>query len=65
MTDKQSLIFTFSFFATVFSVLGWLCVSYLSPNHYIWWLSVPIIIFITIVEVYIMTEALERNRNDG
>ena len=64
MTNKQSLIFTCSFLATTFSLLGWLCISYLSPNPYIWWLSVPMIIFIAIVEAYIMTEAIERNRDD-
>ena len=64
MTDKQSLIFTCSFVATAFSLLAWLCVSYLSPNPYIWWLSVPMIIFIAIVDTYIMTEALERHRDD-
>lgn len=65
MTDKQSLIFTCSVLATTFSLLGWLCISYLSPNPYIWWLSIPMIIFIAIVEVYIMTEAIDRNRDDG
>ena len=64
MTNKQSLIFTCSFVATTFSLLGWLRVSYLSPNPYIWWLSVPMMIFIAIVEAYIMTEALGRNKND-
>lgn len=64
MTNKQSLIFLCSFIATTFSLLGWLCVSYLNPNPYIWWLSVPMIIFITIVEVYIMTEAIGRDRYD-
>lgn len=64
MTDKQSLIFMCSLTSTTFSLLGWLCVSYLSPNPYIWWLSVPMIIFIAIVEAYIMTEAIERNRDD-
>lgn len=61
MTDKQSLIFARSFVATTFSLLGWLGVSYLSLNPYIWWLSIPIIIFIAIVDAHIMTEALERN----
>lgn len=64
MTNKQSLIFTCSFVATTLSLLGWLCASLLSPNPYIWWLSVPMIIFIAIVEVYIMTEAIDRNRDD-
>lgn len=64
MTNKQSLIFTCSVLATTFSLLGWLCISYLSPNPYIWWLSVPMVIFIAIVEVYIMTEAIDRNRDD-
>ena len=64
MTNKQSLIFTCSFIATTFSLLGWLCISYLSPNPYIWWLTVPMIIFIAIVEVYVMTEAIDRNRDD-
>ena len=64
MTDKQSLIFTCSIVATTFSLLGWLCVSFLSPNKCVYVISIPIIIFIAIVEVYIMTEALERNSND-
>ena len=64
MTDKQSLIFTCSIVATTFSLLGWLCISFLSPNKCVYVISIPIIIFIAIVEVYIMTEALERNSND-
>lgn len=64
MTNKQSLIFTCSVLAITFSLLGWLCISYLSPNPYIWWLSVPMVIFIAIVEGYIMTEAIDRNRDD-
>lgn len=64
MTDKQSLIFTCSVLAITFSLLGWLCISYLSPNPHIWWLSVPMVIFIAIVESYIMTEAIDRNRDD-
>ena len=64
MTDKQSLIFTCSIVATTFSLLGWLCTSLLSPNKCVYVISIPIIIFIAIVEVYIMTEALERNSND-
>ena len=64
MTDKQSLIFTCSVLATTFSLLGWLCISYLSPNPYIWWLSVPMVLFIATVEVYIMTEAIDGSRDD-
>ena len=64
MADKQSLIFTCSTLATTFSLLGWLCISYLSPNPHIWWLSVPMIIFIAIVEVYIMAEAIDGSRDD-
>lgn len=65
MTDKQSLIFTCSFIAITFSLLGWLCASELSPNPFVWFISVPIIIFIAVVGTYLMTEALERNRDDG
>ena len=64
MTDKQSLIFTCSFVATTFSLLGWLCASFLSPNKYIWIISVPIIFFIAIVQTYLLIETLERNRDD-
>ena len=60
MTNKQCLIFTCSFVATVFSLLGWLCVSFLSPNKYIWVISVPMMLFIAVVDVCIMTAALER-----
>ena len=64
MTNKQSLIFTCSFISIVFSLFGWLLTSHLSPNKDILIISIPIIIFITMVEVYIMTEAIERNRDD-
>lgn len=64
MTNKQSLIFTCSFVAITFSLIGWLNICFLSPNKYIWVIAIPIIIFIAIVEVYVMTEALERNRDD-
>ena len=60
MTNKQSLIFTCSFVATAFSLLGWLCVSFLSPNKYIWVISIPMMLFIAAVDAYIMTAALER-----
>ncbi len=46
MTNKQSLIFTCSIVATTFSLLGWLCISFLSPNKCIYVISIPIIIFI-------------------
>ena len=64
MTNKQSLIFLSSMISTTFSLLGWLVISMSSSTPYIWFLSVPIIIFITIVACYVMTEAIERNRND-
>lgn len=64
MTDKQSLIFLCSFVAITFSLIGWLDVSFLSPNKYIWIISIPIMIFIAIVETYITTEAIDRNRDD-
>lgn len=63
MTNKQSLIFLCSFVAITFSLIGWLNIGFLSPNKYIWIIIMPIIIFIAIVEVYIMTEAIERNSN--
>ena len=64
MTNKQSLIFLCSFVAITFSLIGWLDVSFLSPNKYIWIISIPIIISIAIVEAYITTEAIYRNRDD-
>ena len=64
MTNKQSLIFLCSFVAITFSLIGWLNVGFLSPNKYIWIIIMPIIIFIAIVETYIATEAIDRNRND-
>ena len=64
MTDKQSLIFLCSFVAITLSLIGWLDISFLSPNKYIWIISIPIMISIAIVEAYIMTEALGRNKND-
>lgn len=64
MTNKQSLIFLCSFVAITFSLIGWLDISFLSPNEYIWIISIPIMISIAIVEAYIMTEAIDRNRDD-
>ena len=65
MTDKQSLIFLCSFVAITLSLIGWLNISFLSPNKYIWIISIPIMISIAIVEAYITTEAIYRNRDDG
>ena len=65
MTDKQGLIFTCSFVAITFSLLGWLCFSFLSPDKYIWIISIPIIFFIAIVQTYLLVETLERYRNGG
>ena len=64
MTDKQSLIFLCSFVAITLSLIGWLDISFLSPNKYIWIISIPIMISIAIVEAYITTEAIDRNRDD-
>lgn len=64
MTNKQSLIFLCSFVAITFSLIGWLNIGFLSPNKYIWIISIPIMISIAIVEAYIMTEAIDRNRDD-
>lgn len=64
MTNKQSLIFLYSFVAITLSLIGWLDISFLSPNKYIWIISIPIMISIAIVEAYIMTEAIDRNRDD-
>lgn len=64
MTNKQSLIFLCSFVAITFSLIGWLDISFLSPNKHIWIISIPIMISIAIVEAYIMTEAIDRNRDD-
>lgn len=63
MTNKQSLIFTCSYVAITFSLLGWICASVLSPNKHVWIISVPIIFFIAIVQTYLLVEALERNRD--
>ena len=64
MTDKQSLIFLCSFVAITLSLIGWLDISFLSPNKYIWIISIPIMISIAIVEAYITTEAIDRSRDD-
>ena len=64
MTNNQSLIFLCSFVAITFSLIGWLNIGFLSPNKYIWIIIMPIIIFIAIVETYITTEAIDRNRDD-
>ena len=62
MTNKQSLIFLCSFIAITFSLIGWLNIGFLSPSKYIWIISIPIMISIAIIEAYIMTEAIDRNR---
>lgn len=64
MTDKQSLIFFCSFTAITFSMLGWFCISLLSPNEHIWFISVPMMIFIAIVEIYLMVETLYKEKQN-
>ena len=36
-------------YTATFSVLGWVLCAMVSPNPHIWWIVVPIIVFVTIV----------------
>lgn len=54
MDNKKSLKFLAGYCSTTFSILGYVCASLLSPNPYIWWLTIPLIIFIAIIDVLML-----------
>ena len=51
MDNKKSLKFLVGYCSTALSDLGYVCASMLSPNPFIWWLTIPLIIFIVITDV--------------
>lgn len=54
MDNKKSLKFLAGYCSTAFSALGYVYVSMLSPNPFIWWLTIPLIIFIVITDVLML-----------
>lgn len=57
MDNKKSLkflAFLAGYCSTAFSALGYVCASMLSPNPFIWWLTIPLIIFIVITDVLML-----------
>ena len=52
--------FLFGFCTITFSELGWLCSSLLSPNKFVWVLSIPIMLFIAMVGAYMTTAYVDQ-----
>lgn len=46
---KRMWRFVVSLYTSAFSALGWVIAGDLSTNKYIWWVGIPIILTITIV----------------
>lgn len=46
---KRMCKFVISLYASAFSALGWVIAGDLSTNKYIWWVAIPIILTIVIV----------------
>ena len=61
--DEDTVFFVY-YVSTILSTLGWLWVSLLTPNKFIWLMSVPFIIFIVVVNTYIFTEGYCNNKKD-
>ena len=61
--DEDTVFFVY-YVSTILSTLGWLWVSLLTPNKFIWLMSIPSIIFIVVVNTYIFTEGYCNNKKD-
>lgn len=61
--DEDTVFFVY-YVSTILSTLGWLWVSLLTPNKFIWLMSIPFIIFIVVVNTYIFTEGYCNNKKD-
>lgn len=51
MNKKQSLKFLLGYTAITFNELGLVMAGILSPNPFVWWLVIPLIIFTIITSV--------------
>lgn len=58
--NKKSLKFLAGYCSTAFSGLGFVCASMLSPNPFIWWLTIPLIIFITVTDVLMLIDWMDK-----
>jgi len=61
MDNKKSLKFLVGFTSTTFSLLGYLCAGLLSPNPFIWWLVIPLMLLITVVDVLMMVAWIDED----
>lgn len=62
MNKKQSLRFLLGYIAITFSELGLVMAGTLSPNPFIWWLVIPLIIFTTIINVQMLVSWIDNIR---
>lgn len=61
---NEDTVFFVYYVSTILSALGWLYISLLTPNKFIWLMSIPFIIFIVVVNTYIFTEGYCNNKKD-
>lgn len=61
---NEDTVFFVYYVSTILSALGWLYISLLTPDRFIWLMSIPFIIFIVVVNTYIFTEGYCNNKKD-
>lgn len=63
MNNKRALRFTAGYTATAFSGLGWICAGDLSQNPHIWYLVIPLVIFIVCIHTFAMITWIDEDNN--
>ena len=58
---QKSLKFLLGFVSTSFSLLGYLCAGLLSPNPFVWWLAIPLMLLIAIVDTLMMVAWIDED----
>lgn len=59
-TDKRALKFLAGFSASVFSLLGWVCVNNMSPDPYTWVFTIPIASLCAYINALAMTDWINK-----
>ena len=62
MNNKQSLRFLLGYMAITFDELGLVMAGILSPNPFVWWLVIPLIIFTVIIGVQMLISWMDDER---
>lgn len=61
MNNKKSLKFLAGFTSTTFSLLGYSCAGLLSPNPFVWWLVIPLMLLVAIVNTLMMVAWIDED----